>query len=348
MVKLVNRAKMTTATTGTGTITLGSAVSGYQTFAAAGVANTNVVRYVIEDGANWEIGSGTYTSSGTTLTRTPTESSSGGAAITLSGNAVVFVSATDDDLVPYATGTPVAVAYGGTGVTSSTGSGAVVLGTGPTITSGVYSGTVGASNPSTGAFTTVAASSTINVGATTQYGKISATTTGSVGTTWATTSAITATGTAFGGGIGIIDGSAGYMMYLTGSGANLFIRGAAVGSSLGGGVTLTNYATAWTSASDERIKTIIEPIEGAVNKVGQLRTVIGRYKDQDETHRHPFLIAQDVQAVLPEAVCVLDNGDGTDYLGVAYTEVIPLLAAAIKELSAENRVLEARIAALEA
>jgi hypothetical protein len=99
MVTLVNRAKMTTATTGTGTITLGSAVAGYQTFTAAGVANTNVVRYAIEDGNNWEVGTGTYTSSGTTLSRTPTESSSAGAAITLSGTAIVFVTAAAADIV---------------------------------------------------------------------------------------------------------------------------------------------------------------------------------------------------------------------------------------------------------
>ena len=153
MVTLVNRAKMTTATTGTGTITLGSAVTGYQTFAAAGVANTNVVRYVIEDGANWEIGSGTYTSSGTTLTRTPTQSSSSGSAITLSGSAVVFITAVVADLVPYATGTPIDPAYGGTGVTSSTGSGAVVLGTGPTITGAALNGTIGATTPAAGYFT---------------------------------------------------------------------------------------------------------------------------------------------------------------------------------------------------
>jgi hypothetical protein len=97
MPRLVNRAKMTTATTGTGTITLGSASSGYQTFAAAGVADGEVVRYVIEDGTAWEIGEGIYTSSGTTLTRTVLESSNSDTAISLSGSAVVFVSAVAED-----------------------------------------------------------------------------------------------------------------------------------------------------------------------------------------------------------------------------------------------------------
>ena len=99
MAKLVNRAKMTTATTGTGTITLGSAVDSYQTFADAGVVDTDVVRYVIEDGSNWEIGEGTYTASGTTLSRTPSESSNSDAAISLSGSAVVFVGAAEEDLI---------------------------------------------------------------------------------------------------------------------------------------------------------------------------------------------------------------------------------------------------------
>jgi len=101
MTKLVNRAKMTTATTGTGTITLGSAVDGYQTFAAAGVADTDVVRYVIEDGDDWEIGTGTYTSSGTTLSRSLDESSTGN-LLNLTGNAVVFVTAAEQDIVQLA------------------------------------------------------------------------------------------------------------------------------------------------------------------------------------------------------------------------------------------------------
>lgn len=99
MTKLVNRAKMSTATTGTGTITLGSALTGYQTFTAAGVANAEVVRYVIEDGSAWEIGTGTYTSTGTTLSRTPSQSSNGGAAINLSGTAVVFITAVVADIL---------------------------------------------------------------------------------------------------------------------------------------------------------------------------------------------------------------------------------------------------------
>jgi hypothetical protein len=101
MVKLVNRAKMTTATTGTGTITLGSAVDGFQTFTAAGVSNGETVRYCIEDGtSNFELGAGVFTASGTTLTRVVSESSNSGNAINLSGDAIVFITAIAADLQP--------------------------------------------------------------------------------------------------------------------------------------------------------------------------------------------------------------------------------------------------------
>jgi exosome complex RNA-binding protein Csl4 len=100
MVVFVNRAKVSTATAGTGTITLGGALGGFQTFGGAGLDDGDVVRYVIEDGASaFEIGTGTYTASGTTLTRSVIESSNAGSAINLSGAAVVFVTATAADFL---------------------------------------------------------------------------------------------------------------------------------------------------------------------------------------------------------------------------------------------------------
>ena len=97
MPKLYNLARMTTTTAGTGTITLGVAVSGYLTFANAGVQNGDVVFYGIKDGSGSEVGWGTYTSSGTTLTRNVVKSTSSNAAISLSGSAEVYITALAGD-----------------------------------------------------------------------------------------------------------------------------------------------------------------------------------------------------------------------------------------------------------
>jgi hypothetical protein len=104
------------------------------------------------------------------------------------------------------------------------------------------------------------------------------------------------------------------------------------------GVSITSGATSWSAVSDERLKDIIEPIGNAVAKVGSLRSVIGKYKTDSEGTRRSFLIAQDVQSVLPEAV----DTTNADAFGVRYSEVIPLLVAAIKELTARVQTLETR------
>lgn len=89
--KFANRVKMATSTTGTGTITLGSTVAGFQNFAAAGLVDGDTTRYLVVDGNAWEIGLGTYAASGPTLTRTTViESSNSDAEINLSGSAIVM------------------------------------------------------------------------------------------------------------------------------------------------------------------------------------------------------------------------------------------------------------------
>lgn len=105
------------------------------------------------------------------------------------------------------------------------------------------------------------------------------------------------------------------------------------------GVQLASGGTSWSSLSDETEKNIIEPISNAVEKVSSLRSVIGTYKSDEESKRRSFLIAQDVQAILPEAIDTNENGK----LLLSYTDTIPLLVAAIKELNDRLASIEGAI-----
>ncbi len=99
-----NRIAVGTTTTGTGTVTLGAEISdGFCTFAEGGIPNAAVVRYMITEGDDFEIGTGVYTTSGTTLTRATVEASKiGGTAGTskmnLAGGAEVRVIASAEDM----------------------------------------------------------------------------------------------------------------------------------------------------------------------------------------------------------------------------------------------------------
>jgi hypothetical protein len=125
----------------------------------------------------------------------------------------------------------------------------------------------------------------------------------------------------------------------SGSGTNFWV----LDNTTGSGVYITAGGTSWTGTSDERFKTDLIPITNAAEKVNTLRAVTGRFKTDEEGTSRAFLIAQDVQAVLPEAV----DASNPDKLGVAYTDVIPLLVAAIQELKAELDTVKTELAALK-
>jgi hypothetical protein len=93
---LADRVKETTTSTGTTAITLAGAATGYQTFSSA-VGNANTTYYTVADqtGANWEVGIGTYTTSGNTLSRDTVLASSN------AGSLVTFTAGTKDVFVTY-------------------------------------------------------------------------------------------------------------------------------------------------------------------------------------------------------------------------------------------------------
>jgi len=90
---LKDRVKETSATNGTGTVTLAGAVADYQAFSVIGDGNTTYYTIVLTGSDEWEVGLGTYTASGTTLSRdTVLASSNSGSLVNFSaGDKDVFV-----------------------------------------------------------------------------------------------------------------------------------------------------------------------------------------------------------------------------------------------------------------
>src|SRR6266700_281057 len=101
MARLYDMCKMSVSgTPGTGTITLNAAVAGFQTFAAGGIQDGQTVSYSLLDGSGaWEVGRGTYTAAGTTLSRGPLFSSNGGAAINATSALIVWIAVLAEDLM---------------------------------------------------------------------------------------------------------------------------------------------------------------------------------------------------------------------------------------------------------
>lgn len=110
------------------------------------------------------------------------------------------------------------------------------------------------------------------------------------------------------------------------------------------GVSLAASGTAFTSISDRRSKEHIGKLNYGLKAVMALRPTQYNYKGVKRTSLG--FIAQDVKTVLPEVVEQTTMGPNHDYLGINYTEIIPVLTKAIQELKAENDLVKAKNASL--
>lgn len=118
-----------------------------------------------------------------------------------------------------------------------------------------------------------------------------------------------------------------------------------------GGVYLSRNGTSWTANSDERLKDINSKIENAVDKIKTLRAVNFSWKADESKREVLGLIAQDVEKVFPQVVdknkftskADEEQTDETEYLGVRYQELVPVLIAAIQEQQEQINSLKAQI-----
>ena len=162
-----DRVRETSTTTGTGTLTLAGAVTGFQTFSSA-IGNTNTTYYTITNGAEWEVGIGTV-AAGTLARTTVLASSNAGSAVTFSagtkdvfctypagkalytdasGNAIGLGTVASTTTLTNATGLPISTGVSGLGTNVATALGTAVGSSGAVVVNGGVLGT-----PSSGTLT---------------------------------------------------------------------------------------------------------------------------------------------------------------------------------------------------
>jgi hypothetical protein len=139
----------------------------------------------------------------------------------------------------------------------------------------------------------------------------------------------------FGGG-----GATGFVMWRGDSyDTYIQVRTSTVNANVAGslnaaGPYVTSGGTSWASSSDIRLKENWKSIDNVIKKLSSLTTGTFQWIAMPEVGRIYGLIAQEVEKVFPEMI----STDSKGYLGVQYTEMIPVLVKAVQELSKEQNL----------
>jgi hypothetical protein len=109
------------------------------------------------------------------------------------------------------------------------------------------------------------------------------------------------------------------------------------------GLLATSGSTSWGTTSDSNLKNVIAPITNATQSLELVTPVYYSWKSDISNTRQIGVIAQEIQQAVPEAVGQFPI-DSNDYLSVRFTELIPHLITAVKELSARLSNVEGQLA----
>jgi hypothetical protein len=110
----------------------------------------------------------------------------------------------------------------------------------------------------------------------------------------------------------------------------------------GAGAYLISGSGTWSSTSDIRLKNITGTYESPLEDIAKIQVIKYTWKNDDLNTPQVGVTAQSVQHVVPEAIseCQVIPNDETKYLGVRYTELVPLLISSIQELTTRLAALE--------
>ena len=341
---LADRVRETTTTTGTGTVTLAGAVTGFQSFAVVGDGNTTYYTIAGQGTAEWEVGIGTYTLSGTTLARTTVLSNSAGTQPT----ALTFSAGTKDVFVTYPSSK--SVNLDASGNATALGTPATFVGTNITGTaSGLTAGNVTTNANLTGMVTSVGNAASLGSFTSAQLLAALSDETGTGSAVFATSPTLVTPllGTPTSGNLAnctfptLNQNTSGSAATFTSTSQNSQFNSIGVGtaaSATAGEIRATNNVTAFYS-SDIRFKENIHDIPDALITVkaigGQLFDWTEEYIESHGGEDGYFIrkadfghIAQKVEEHFPLGTRTKEDGT----LAVDYQKMCALAFAAIKEL----------------